>query len=332
MRKFLTKRNIIIAIIVLAGLGIWQWRKAAAAAKARAAVKVVQVIRKDIESTLSVSGKIVSDKQSTLNFPVSGKLAFVGVAEGDTVFAGQALVGLDTGDLAAAEQAAYYKYVAADANAKQVEDSVKGHDSDETFAQKNSRVAAQTARDMAYDSWLTARRALHNATLYAPFAGVVTKITANAVGDTVGTTDGVTVVDPTSLHFEAEVDESDIGKVEAGIPVRLVLDAFAGQRFDGTIKTVGYVTRISSTGATIFPVDMSVMGEIQKKFRMGMNGDTEIILGTAKNVLTLPVEAVNDGKVNLPDGKTAEVKTGLEGTNDVEITEGLKEGDKVIVK
>jgi len=200
----------------LAVVGIWQWRKAANAAVAKAAIKVVTVTRKDIESTLSESGEIVSDKTATLTFPVPGKLAYVGVADGDVVTLGQALVGLNTGDLAAAEQAAFYRYEAADANAKEVEDSVKGHDGDETFAQKNARVSAQTARDTAYDAWLSARRDLNNATLYAPFAGVVTNMTANAIGDTVGMADGVTVVDPTGLHFEAEVDESDIGKSGGG--------------------------------------------------------------------------------------------------------------------
>lgn len=332
MRKFLTKRNIIIVAIILAVVGIWRWRASAAAAKAKAEIKVATVTRKDLESALSVSGKIVSDKTATLSFPVPGKIAYVGVKEGDMVVAGQALLGLNTGDLAAAAQAAYYQYQAADANAKQVEDEVKDHSSDETFVMKNKRVSAQTARDMAYDGWLTARRALYNATLYAPFAGVVTNMTANSIGDTVSMADGVTVVDPTSLHLEGEVDESDVGKVEIGMPVRVTLDAFPEQNFEGTVKSIGFVTRFSSTGATVFPIDINVGGEVQKKFRLGMNGDGEIILGNVKNVLTLPVEAVNDGKVDLLDGKKADVKTGMEGINDIEIKEGLKEGDKVIIK
>lgn len=331
MRKFLTKRNIIIVILVVVAILVVRG-KMNSDAKAKAAIKYATVVRKDVESSLALSGKIASDKVAKLSFPVPGKLAYVGVAEGDMVTMGKALLALDTGDLAAAEQAAYYRYVAADANAKQVEDSVKGHDGDETFAQKTARVTAQTGRDMAYDAWLTARRAHYNATLYAPFAGVVTQLTSNVVGDTVGVADGATVVDPTSLHFEAEVDESDVGKIEVGMPVSLALDAFAGQKISGTVKSVGYTTRISSTGATVFPVDIQVMSDIQKKFRLGMNGDADVILGTAKNVLTLPVEAVVDGQVNLVDGKQAKVKTGLEGVTEVEVIEGLKEGDKVVIK
>ncbi len=332
MRKFLTKRNIIIAVVILAGLGVWWWRAGVAARKAAAAVKIVQVTRKDIESVLSVSGEIVSDKEATLTFPAAGKLSYVGVAEGDSVKKGQALLSLDPGDLETAVRDDYYAYLAADANAKEVEDSVKGHDSDETFAQKNARVAAQTARDEAYDVWLKAQRALHNSTLYAPFDGIVTNITANAVGDTVGVTDGATVVDPASLHFEAEVDETDIGGVEVGMPARLTLDAFSGQTIDATVQRIGYVTQISSTGATVFPVEMAVTDPIQSKFRIGMNGDADIILGTAKNVLTLPIEAVNDNVVNLPNGKTATIETGLAGVNDIQVTGGLNEGDKVVIK
>ena len=90
------------------------------------------VIKKaDLTETLTLSGEIDADEKSTMTFQTAGKLAFVKVKEGDSVKKGQLLAGLDTGDLAAAEKSAFYKYLAADVHAKYVEDTVKDHPKDE---------------------------------------------------------------------------------------------------------------------------------------------------------------------------------------------------------
>jgi RND family efflux transporter MFP subunit len=334
MRKFVTKRNIIIAVILLLVVGFWWRGKQAAAAKAVKSEKIVQVTRADVVSSITVAGEIAVDKQASLNFPAPGKLSYIGVKVGDQVKNGHILAELDPGDLQTMWNKAYYTYVAADANAKQIEDLVKGHDSDESFAQKTERVAAQTARDEAYDAMLAAQRAINNSQLKAPFNGIVTNVTATAVGDTVNVTDGVTVVDPTSLYFSAEVDESDVGKITTNEPVTVTLDAYPGETFQAEISEIGFVSQISSTGATIFPVKVKLDASATARLRIGMNGDADIILQTVPNVLTLPVEAVVDGQVTLA-GKTekqADVKTGLEGDTLIEIVSGLNEGDKVVIK
>lgn len=334
MRKFLTRRNIIIAAVAVLLFG-WWWRgKQAATAKAVKAEKIVEVTRTDVVSSITITGEIAADKQATLNFPAPGKLSYIGVGVGDQAKKGYILAALDPGDLQTAWNKAYYAYVAADASAKQVEDSVKGHDSDESFAQKTSRTAAQTTRDMAYDTMLAAQRAINNSRLVAPFDGIVTNVTANAVGDTVSITDGVTVVDPASLYFSAEIDESDVGKITSNGPVDVILDAFPGQVFNATISEIGFVSQLSSTGATVFPVRVKLDKSAISKLRIGMNGDATIILEVKKNVLSLPIEAVVDGKVTLrgkPE-KQAEVKTGLEGDTLMEIVSGLNEGESVVIK
>jgi len=331
MKKWLTKKNIILLVAVLVVGGGWLIRKQNQSRK-DIAVKEVTVEKKDITSVLTVSGKIVADKQVSLNFQTMGKLGFVRAKVGDEVKMGVVIAGLDTGDLDAAVTKAYYSYLAADANAKYVEDTLKGHDNDESFIQKNTRVAAQTTRDTAYDTWLSAQRARRYAYLVAPFNGVVTSSTISGAGDIVGVTDGMTLVDPKSLHFQAEVDESDVAKVKPGQTVALFLDAFPDEKFIGKIKSISFLAKVSSTGATVFETDVEVPGEAGLMFRMGMNGDADIEMASASGVLTLPIEAVVDGKVTLVGGELVEVKTGLEGLSDIEIREGLKEGDKVLVK
>ncbi len=333
MRKYLTRRNVIIAIVVVFILG-WWWNGRRAADKKNGSVKTTEVTRGKVVSYLSVSGQVKADQQAVLNFPAPGKLSYIGVKEGDLVKSGKLLASLDLGDLQTAWNRAYYQYLAADANAKLVEDQVKDHDKDESFVQKNTRVAAQTARDMAYDTMLAAERAINNAKLTAPFEGIVTTVTATAVGDTVSVTDGVTVVNPKSLYFSAEVDESDVGKVSQIQKVEVNLDAYPGEKFSASIGEIGFVSQLSSTGATVYPVKLRFPPEVLSKLRIGMNGDAKIILAVKENVLKLPVEAIVDGEVIL-DGqekKKIKVVTGLEGDMDTEIVSGINEGIKVVIQ
>jgi HlyD family secretion protein len=328
MKKFLTKRNVVLLVMAAVLVGGFLWFRGRNAGQQ--IVELATVERRDIELTLIASGKIAVDRQATLNFLSPGKLAYVNVQEGQLVSRGQTLMGLNIGDLRAAETAAYYNYLSADANAKQVEDDLKGKDTTETFAEKNERVAAQTARDKAYDAWLTARRAVSNANLFSPFNGVVTEVTAQAVGDTVGVMDGVTVVDPSSLYFEIEIDESDLGRVKTGMSVEITLDAYDGESFFGTISDIGFSSRLSDSGATVFPAKIRFSSSDINKFRLGMNGDAEMVLEQIENTLALPVESVSDSQVVLPNNETKEVKTGFEGDDYVQIVEGLNEGDQVI--
>jgi RND family efflux transporter MFP subunit len=332
MRKFLTRRNIILAAVaVLIGFLWWNGRQTAAK-KAESNVVVKEVTRGDVELSLSVSGEIKAEQQATLNYFTSGRVAYMGVKVGDKVKKWQLLAYLDPGDLEAAEQKAHYAYISADAYAKLIEDQVKGHESDESFTLKNTRVAAQTARDSAYDTWLSAQRAVKNSKLVAPFAGIVTNVTSAAVGDTASVTDGVTIVDPKSLYFSAEVDETDVGKLNGTETVEVEMDAFSGQKFSATIGDVGFVSTLSSTGATVYPVKLYFPEGDLGKLRVGMNGDAKIILEVKKDVLRVPVEAVVDGYVTLAEGEQkVAVETGLEGDIDVEITKGLSEGEKVII-
>jgi len=326
MKRWLTRRNLIVVAVLLAVSGGWGWRSRQ---QAKQPVQTYTVTRQDVKQVIVASGEITAEKMATLRFPTTGKLAYLKAAAGETVKKGQSLAGMDTADLAAAETAAFYRYQAADANAKEVEDSVKDHSSDETFSQKNDRVAAQTARDIAYDNWLAARRDTRDAHLISPLAGEITSISTTAIGSSVTITDGITIVDPASLYFSLEVDESDIGKVSLGQKVEVTLDAFEDVTFTGTVGTIAFQSIVSDSGATVYPIKITLDTRGLNTLRIGMNGDAKIILKEVRQVLTLPLEAVVDGQVTLTKGEKKSVETGIEGEDTVEIKSGLNEGDVI---
>lgn len=326
--KWITRRRaLLFGLIVLIVGGVWFWRSRQAS---QTPPQTYIVTKQDVKEVIIASGEITAERNATLHFPVPGKLGYINVSEGERVRKGQSLLGMDTTDLASAELEAYYRYLAADANAKEIEDSVKGHDSDETFAQRNDRIAAQVARDIAYDNWREAQRDSKDAHFVSPIAGVVTNITVSAVGSSVGVTDGITIVDPGSLYFSLEVDEADIGKVTLNQKVEITLDAYEDSVFSGTVDRISFGSLVSDSGATIYAVKIKLDSNDLTRLRLGMNGDARIILKEARDVLTLPLEAVSDGQVMLPTNEKKQVEVGIEGEEIVEIKSGLSEGNEVV--
>ncbi|KKR55647.1 MAG: Efflux transporter, RND family, MFP subunit [Candidatus Woesebacteria bacterium GW2011_GWF1_40_24] len=136
----------------------------------------VVVQKGPVVEELVLSGQVKAVRHAILYFPTSGKISWVGVKEGDKVNRGQGLVSLDKTILNSAYQQALNTYRNYQASAENVLDSVKDHSGDETYSQKAVRTSAEVARDNAYDAVTASLYNLRNATIAAPFSGVVTSL------------------------------------------------------------------------------------------------------------------------------------------------------------
>lgn len=323
-----------MVIILLIG-GFLGWRLVRAGEDK---FKPLTVHRTDLTEKLSFSGKIDAAEKSTMTFQSTGKLAFVRVKEGDIVKKGQVLAGLDTGDLAAAERAAFYRYIAADANAKQVEDSVKGHDKDESYAQKTSRVAAQTDRDIKYDAWLTARRALAYATIYSPINGIVVTIPPTSPGEFITATNTIAfeIVNLATIYFSASADQTDVTRIKIGQKGELVLDAYPEESVAAIVSNISFTPKGDETG-TVYEMRLIIPSESPDfKFRLGMTGDVTFVIQELKGIIAIPskyVKSDNGDKyvTKLVNGKKEKtiVKTGNVIEGQTEVLSGLEEGDVI---
>lgn len=216
---------------------------------------------------------------------------------------------------------------------------------------------AQTSLADAYDT-------LDNYTIKAPITGTVIKKTTKA-GDKISQGSGQTVMaivaDMTKMKFTIYVDELDITKMKEGSKVKVTADAVEGKMYEGYIDNISIVGTTSNS-VTTYPV--TVVVEEYGELIPGMNVDAEITVAEAKDVLSVPLSAVQRGSVvyvknedlkdsqkpkdndekNSPDNKAMNprqqmfegytavpVKTGLSSSNTVEIVEGLYEGQRVAV-
>ncbi|MBI2600818.1 efflux RND transporter periplasmic adaptor subunit [Candidatus Daviesbacteria bacterium] len=298
----------------------------------RPKVEFTTIKKQTINSTVSASGNLAGKQTASLHFRSSGKLAFLNISPGDVVTTGQTIAGLDTQDLNITLQQALNTFRDKQATAQKIEDDVKDHTSDETFTQKQTRTTAQAARDSAYDSVKAAQRAFQDAVITAPFSGLITKADFTP-GQVVTTTDMVAeLIDDSTYFADTDIDEADIGKISIGQKANFTLDAYPDQEIQGVVKEIRPTTKTTSSGATVVIVRVNI-GKPVIHFVSGLSGQVSIITAESQNTLTIPQEALGEDHtvlVKTEKGiRVEKVVTGVASDTDVEIKQGLKEGDQV---
>ncbi len=320
----------VILIVVVLGVGGFFFFKN----KNKNGSVTVAVQKGEVKEELILTGSVKADKHAVLYFPAAGKISAVYVKEGDWVKRGRALTSLDKTTLNTVYQQALNTYRNYQAAAENALDIVKDHSSDETFAQKATRTAAEVARDNAYDAVTAAKYNLDNSTIFAPFEGLIASLPFSSPGVNVGYTDAqVEILDPASIYFEVEADQSEVINIKEKQTVVIVLDSYRDKELVGTVSFVGYTPKPGEAG-TIYRVKvLLISSQIEEVLpRIGMTGDAKFILSQKEEALYVPPKYVHsdkDGKYINLGGKDKKVRVtiGIEGEERVEITSGVKEGD-----
>jgi macrolide-specific efflux system membrane fusion protein len=175
--------------------------------------------------------------------------------------------------------------------------------------------------------------------LIAPINGQVIVQTIRP-GQSISITDAVIVLSD-RLIVQAQVDETDIGKLKLGQKANISLDAYPNTIIEGTVDHINYES-LTVNNVTIYEVDI-LPKKVPDFFRSGMSANIDVVEQEKDNVVLLPEEAVKtiDGKtfvfVKTADAKKPEkreIVTGLINDDDdtEEIVSGLNAGDIVVVK
>lgn len=334
-KRILKKRLVKIILVILISVSVFflisnyiQNKK-----KEQLAQKFI-VKRGNVYEDLVLSGTIKAQEHSQLFFPTSGKLAWIGVKEGDYVRKGQALASLDKTTLNAAYQQALNNVRMYEANVKATYDSLQGKEKGETFAEQATRTASEVAKDNAYDALKAAEYNLKNSTLVAPFSGFVNFVANPFAGVNVPLSQmQIEIINPETIYIEATADQNEIINIKNNSEVKINLDSFPDKEFKGKISFISLAPTTAGEGAD-YKIKVSFIDipkEILEKLKVGMTGDIKITLNKKENVFYAPssfVKADRKGKYVLlgsPKNKVY-IKTGLEGEEYIEIEEGVKEG------
>ncbi|HWA52461.1 MAG TPA: efflux RND transporter periplasmic adaptor subunit [Patescibacteria group bacterium] len=289
----------------------------------------------NIASSVSASGVLSGKTVATLHFNQAGKLNYLAVNNGDTVIKGQTIASLDSTQANATYQDALNNRRETQAAVDAEHDADKNNGSNETFAQKAARTAAEVANDNAWNTLLAAQDALSQTNLTSPISGIVVTQGNLATGQNVTPTDVIAqVVDFSSKDFDATVDESDIASVQVGQSAQITLNAYGDTTFDGKVVEIEPTTQTDTTGAVTVTVKIEVSDPRISQI-YGLNGNANIITAQKQNTLTIPQDAlIDDTHVYIKDanGKVEKrtITTGIKSDTDVEVLSGLNAGDKIV--
>lgn len=328
------KRIAIIASVVLViVLGVWWSSRTKLQAKADE-IQTVTVQKTDFQKIITVSGKTAAERKVDVKFQTSGRLAWVGVKEGDRVSAYQSLAKLDVREVQKNLEKSLREYSSERNDFEEQRQDPALTDTIRRILQKNQWDLEQAVLDVELK-----HLAVEYATLVTPIGGIVTHIDTPIAGVNITPATAVfSVVDPKSIIFEANVDEMDIDDLTVGKKATILLDAYPEATFSGTVSFVSYWSEQSSAGATVFPVKIAFTTN-PDVVRFGLNGDLRIISQHVNDALTVPLAAIREDKdgqyVHVRQNniyKKTPVETGLRSDDEAVVLSGLSAGDRVVTK
>lgn len=330
-----------IGLIAILGAGGFWWFKQSRQEKFRE----FTVTRQRMAVSLTASGSIVAGRNANLTFQTGGRLAWVGVQKGDRVKKWQGIASLDQRTLQKSIEKELNDYLKVrwDFQTARESNNVSTDNLDQyTLSPATRRILEKSQFDLnnaVLDVEIQAV-AKEFAMIVAPFDGLVTDVATSVVGTNVtAATVVATIVDPSSLYFEAQIDELDIAKLKTGQFVTLTLDAYPDDPIESAIESIGFSPVALSGGGTGYQIRIPLPEIEGISYKLGMNGDAKIVIHDLGEVLTLPQEAVTrkEGKTvvqKLVSGKPKEVEieTGEESESLMEIKGGASEGEVVVIK
>jgi HlyD family secretion protein len=194
---------------------------------------------------------------------------------------------------------------------------------------------AQASLDNAQVAVDQAQLNLDKAKIVAPFDGMVAAVNYS-VGDTAGSSTAVSIVDLANLQVKVMVAEVDMSKIKVGETAQMTLDALPGNTYNAQVIAIGPVGTVTQ-GVVNYPVTIAIT-DADSAIKPGMTANLAVVVDQRNNVLMVPTRAVrtagNQKVVTvLYKGQSIQtpVSTGLTNDQSVEITNGLQEGDVVVI-
>lgn len=335
MKQSQRYRNIAIAlgvilVIVLGGVA-WQ----AVRGRETGGGQTVTVRRGTLKTTIETSGRLVARRNQSIASSASGQVKIVAVREGESVQQGDVLIVLDD--------------TAAKADVQRAERAVEAAETKVGVARQRAQtddnalpdVATAEADAVNARAALTAANDRVAATLVlAPFDGVITAVRVGEGNNYGAGGEIATIADPADLSVTADIDEVDRPLLSEGQETTVTVTSSPATALTGKITSLS-ATSQSRGGSTVYPAQIAITRPATPALALllGMTVDVRIVTAARDGVLIIPSGAVRRAGdrqyvVVRRDGRDSdvEVRTGARSGGDVEIADGLSEGDVVVLR
>lgn len=315
----------------------------------------------DVSKTTLITGKIEPRNEVNVKPQISGIITDIYKEAGDVVKAGEVIAKVkvipDMSQLSSAES----RVRLAEINAKQAQ---VDYDRDkvlfdkhlitaesfdkvsQTLHQAQEEVKAATdALEVVRDGVSKSNASASSTLIRSTISGVILDIPVK-VGNTVilsntfndGTTIA-TLANMKDLIFRGNIDETEVGQLSIGVPMKITIGALQDVKLNASLEYIS-PKAVENNGANQFEIKAAIDVKGAKSLRSGYSANAEIVLQTAKNVLTIPESAVefsgDSTFVYLVKGKGEQktyerhpVTIGISDGVNIEIKKGLSSKDVV---
>jgi membrane fusion protein (multidrug efflux system) len=323
----------------LAGCGVKSATDNAPAAATPIAVKLVQPKRGDITRSITLPGNVTANQQVALYAKVGGYLKSISVDKGDTVKEGALLAEIEVPELLA-DQAKYKAEVeVADIEFKRISEAQqKAPD----LVVRQSTDTARAKLEVARANLNRAETLLQFCRITAPFPGVVTArsvdpgafIPAATSGSAAQTRPLLNIADFSRVRVQVSVPEPETPLIRNGVSAKVTIDELPGVPFEGTVTRYSHALDESSK-TMLAEIDLP---NPEGRLLPGMYASVKLGVETHPDTLLIPtdalvVEKVGSAVFTVTAGKAVRVpvKTGFNDGVSVEILDGVKPGDSLIL-
>lgn len=321
---------IVLAVAVKVGVSMYNDKN-----KPAITGQVVGVERGDIVALVSATGTIKPVTMVDVSSKITGLIKEVKVNENQQVKADQVLILLDDKHVKAQVSQNQAKLLNSKANYQ------RSLELNGIGAISNQQLdAAQMEYSVAQAAYDDAISQLDDTVIKAPIDGVIIGKPIPA-GQTVAP--GIStpmvlmsVADFSKMQIEAQVDESDIGKVMVGQKVVFSVDAYMGRIFTGRVSVISQRANVQQN-VVYYTVTIDVDAP-ENLLKPTMTARVSITIGESKNVMLIPLVGIKENKgikyVQMMVKDKVEkrtVTTGLSGDEKVEILSGLLDGEEILI-
>mgnify|MGYP001028395824 FL=1 len=360
MKKFLKIALGALFAALLVGMFWFLWQKAR---PVKTVYEIVQPKVDTLRQYVIATGKVEPRDEVLIKPQISGIVAAVYKEAGQSIRQGDVIATVkvvpEMGQLSSAESRVSTAEITLSQTRREHNRTAALHDkgvvSDEEFEQ--SRTALAKAREELRNArenmeivknGITQRyKELSNTQIRSTIDGMVldvpikvgnSVIQANTFND--GTT-VATVADMTKMQFQGKIDETDVGKLHEGMPVKLTIGALQNVELDAELEYVA-PKATEDNGVIMFEVKAAVRIPEDIFVRAGYSANASIMIQNREGVLALPESTVefegdktyvyfltSDPDADEQTFERREVAVGLSDGIDIEITEGLIEGDRI---